>query len=293
MRSLQQLITIVGSANGVGGRIPGCSQAALVMRNSNFLKRSGIPFQWSNIVSEFDSDKRRLDALPELWPIPQNKLLSRKKELVVIGGDHSCAMGTWSGVAAGVRKLGRLGLVWIDAHMDSHTPASSHSGNIHGMPVAHLLGHGDSALSGIFDFLPKIYPQNFVVIGARSFEPEEQEFLESLKVRVFYMDEVRDRGCHSVLKEAIKLSTNGTCGFGLSIDLDAFEPREVPAIGCPEKGGLSTDEFLRAVNRVDLRKLVASEIVEFLPDRDSADNRTEKLIVQLLRQIYTNKWGLR
>ncbi|KAI6193802.1 putative arginase [Aphelenchoides besseyi] len=269
MRPLHQLITIVGSANGVGGRIPGCSQAALVMRNSDFLKRSGTLASATKQVVE------------------------QKKELVVIGGDHSCAMGTWSGVAAGVRKLGRLGLVWVDAHMDSHTPASSHSGNIHGMPVAHLLGHGDSALSGIFDFLPKIYPQNVVVIGARSFEPEEQEFLESLKVRVFYMDEVRDRGCYSVLKEAIKLSTNGTCGFGLSIDLDAFEPREVPAIGCPEKDGMSTDEFLRAVNRVDLRKLVASEIVEFLPDRDSADKRTEKLIVQILRQIYTNKWGLR
>ncbi|KAI6219551.1 putative arginase [Aphelenchoides fujianensis] len=308
-----QFITFVGCANGHGGRLPGCGRAAAVLRDSEFLKRSRqashsssysfclcrIPYEWANVVSEPETDRRRLEALPEV--IAVNKTLAHatklavqhQRELVVIGGDHSCAIGTFSGVAAGVQPRGRVGLIWIDAHLDAHTPLTSHSGNLHGMPIAHLLGHGDSALCGLFDFLPKLRPEHLVLIGARSFEQEEREFLESMNVRIFYMEEVRERGCYAVLKEAIEHTTDGTCGFTLSVDLDAFDPQDAPAIGCPETGGILADEFLRAVGRVDLRKLLATEVVEFLPVRDSPDRRTEKLVVKLIHQLYANKWGLR
>ncbi|KAI6232923.1 putative arginase [Aphelenchoides fujianensis] len=296
MRSaFQQLITFVGCANGHGGRLPGCGRAAAVLRDSEFLKRSRIPYEWANVVCEPETDRRRLEALPEV--IAVNKTLAHatklavqhQRELVVIGGDHSCAIGTFSGVAAGVQPRGRVGLIWIDAHLDAHTPLTSHSGNLHGMPIAHLLGHGDSALCGLFDFLPKLRPEHLVLIGARSFEQEEREFLESMNVRIFYMEEVRQRGCYAVLKEAIEHTTDGTCGFTLSVDLDAFDPQDAPAIGCPETGGILADEFLRAVGRVDLRKLLATEVVEFLPVRDSPDRRTEKLVVKLIHQLYANK----
>lgn len=115
-------------------------------------------------------------------------------ELLVLGGDHSCAIGTWSGVASAMRPFGDIGLIWVDAHMDSHTIETSPTKNIHGTPVAHLLGFGNQALRTVGDPYPKIKPQNLVMVGIRSFEDEEQELLSRLGVRVFFDNEVQKRG---------------------------------------------------------------------------------------------------
>lgn len=110
------------------------------------------------------------------------KAITLNKELLVLGGDHSCAIGTWSGVASALQDHGPIGLVWVDAHLDSHTIETTPSGNLHGTPVAHLLGYGNLSLSGIYNLRPKVHPENLVVIGARSFEEEEHELLKKLKV---------------------------------------------------------------------------------------------------------------
>lgn len=110
------------------------------------------------------------------------KVTNKGNDLVVIGGDHSCAIGTWSGVARSCHHKGKIGLLWIDAHMDSHTCITSHTGNLHGMPVSHLLGYGDPRLSDILGISPKILPQNLALVGIRSFEPEEKALLEKHKV---------------------------------------------------------------------------------------------------------------
>ena len=191
-----------------------------------------------------------------------------REELVVFGGDHSCAIGTWSGVSSAIKDYGDLGLIWIDAHLDSHTPESSPSGNLHGMPVAHLLGHGNKELSSILGKFPKLRPENLVFVGIRSFEDPEVELLNSLGVRIFYDDEVQKRGISDVMNEAIERVSLKTYGFGMSVDLDGFKIEDAPAVGTPEAGGISSGEFLKFIKTHPMEKLLVTEIVEFLPERD-------------------------
>jgi arginase len=200
----------------------------------------------------------------------------------VIGGDHSCAGGTWTGVA---RTLGRrggadLGLVWIDAHMDSHTPGTSHTGRLHGMPLAWLLGQDDDPLYGLASGVLK--PQHVCLVGVRSFEPEEDERLRRLGVRVVFMDEVRSRGIDAVLDEALEIATAGTSGFGVSIDLDVVTPEEAPNVGTPVVGGVTSAELASALEEIAGRPgLAAVELVEYSPRLDR-DGSTARVAVDLL-----------
>ena len=190
----------------------------------------------------------------------------------VLGGDHSCAGGTWSGVA---RTLdGALGLVWIDAHMDSHTPSTSHTGRLHGMPLAWLLGQADDPLYGLASGVLK--PEHVCLVGVRSYEPEEDERLRRLGVRVVFMDEVHARGIDAVLGEAIGIARAGTTGFGVSIDLDVVSPDEAPNVGTPVSGGVTSAELARSLEQVAGEpSLAALELVEYSPrlDRDGATAR--------------------
>jgi len=186
---------------------------------------------------------------------------------LVLGGDHSVAVGTWRGMARRLQTRGPLGLIWIDAHLDSHTDTSTHSGNIHGMPLAALLGEGAEALTEVPG--PRLDPAHVCVIGARDWEAEELERLTRLGVRIFGMAEVRRRGLDAVFCDALTIARSATAGFGVSIDLDAVDPADLPAVLCPAPGGLSA----RALGDVlhvlrSCGDLVALEIVEYLPERD-------------------------
>ena len=188
---------------------------------------------------------------------------------LVIGGDHSCAIGTWSGVKRALGAPERLGLIWIDAHMDSHTFATTPSGQLHGMPLACLLGHGEAALTAIDGPEAKLRPQHVCLIGVRSFEAGEAALLHRLGVRVFDMDEIRRRGLAEVFDAALAIVRQGTAGFGVSVDLDALDPEEEPGVGTPVPGGLRRAELAAALSR--LRgdpAFVAMEIVEYNPRRD-------------------------
>jgi arginase len=196
----------------------------------------------------------------------------------VIGGDHSCAGGTWTGVARTLR--GELGLVWIDAHMDSHTPRTSHTGRLHGMPLAWLLGQDDDPLYGLAAGVLK--PQHVCLVGVRSYEPEEDERLRRLGVRVVFMDEVRSRGIDAVLDEALEIATAGTSGFGVSIDLDVITPEEAPHVGTPVQGGVTSAELAEALEVVSGRPgLTAIELVEYSPRLDR-DGSTARVAVDLV-----------
>jgi len=196
----------------------------------------------------------------------------------VIGGDHSCAGGTWTGVARTVP--GALGLVWIDAHMDSHTPATSHTGRLHGMPLAWLLGQDDDPLYGLGAGV--LEPKHVCLVGVRSYEPEEDERLRRLGVRVIFMDEVRSRGIDAVLDEALDIATAGTRGFGVSIDLDVVTPEEAPNVGTPVAGGVTSAELARALQEVAGRPaLAAIELVEYSPRLDR-DGLTGRVAIDLL-----------
>ena len=164
--------------------------------------------------------------------------------------------------------------------MDSHTPATSHTGRLHGMPLAWLLGQDDDPLYGLAAGV--LEPRHVCLVGVRSYEPEEDERLRRLGVRVVFMDEIRRRGIDAVLDEALDIATAGTGGFGVSIDLDVVTPEEAPHVGTPVKGGVSSAELARALEKIPGRAgLAAVELVEYSPRLDR-DGRTARVAIDLL-----------
>jgi arginase len=192
---------------------------------------------------------------------------------VVIGGDHSCAVGTWSGAAAALRRREPsqcLGLVWIDAHMDAHTPETSLSQMPHGMPIAALLGHGLPVLTGVIDELPKLLPQHLVLIGPRSWESGEAALLAGLGVRVMTGEEVVRRGFAACMAEAIEQVTDGTAGWGVSFDLDALDPMDAPGTGTRVARGMRVVEVAKALHGLACDpRFLACELVEYVPELDA------------------------
>lgn len=193
---------------------------------------------------------------------------------VVVGGDHSCAVGTWSAVAAALRRGGasrRLGLLWIDAHLDAHTPETSPSQMPHGMPLAALLGHGPAVLTEVSDARPKLRPEDVVLIGPRSWESGEAELIARLGVRVMAHDEVARRGIAACMAEAIDLVSARTAGWGVSFDLDALDPGDAPGTGYQVADGLRTAEVSAALHGLARDpRFVAAELVEYNPELDVA-----------------------
>lgn len=204
---------------------------------------------------------------------------------MVIGGDHSCAIGTWSGAAQAIASRGNLGLIWIDAHMDSHTPQTSHSGAVHGMPLAALLGQGDSRLTAILGASAKLKPNHICLIGVRSFEEEEAALLAKLGVRIYDHDEVNARGIAEVLAEAHALIKQHTVAYGISVDLDAVDPHEAPGVGSPEPGGLSGKALCAELARYKHdASLLGIEVVELNPVRDKL-GLTSALAMRILLSV--------
>lgn len=191
------------------------------------------------------------------------------RQALVLGGDHSCAIGTWSGVAHALAPKGRLGLIWVDAHLDAHTPESSISKAPHGMPLAALLGYGSAAFTEIFGWSQKIRPANLVIIGARSYEAAERRLLEKLAVRVIYMEEVTRRGFKECFAEAKATVTRGSVAWGLSFDLDGLDPSDAPATGTPVAQGIGLEQATAALRMCrDDPRFVALEIAEYNPLKD-------------------------
>ena len=251
------------------------------------LQEEGYETSWRSLDLPYVAD-REINTLPIVASYCQEiaetvyEVVREGKLFTVLGGDHSCAIGTWSGAYRALRGQGRFGMIWVDAHMDSHTTTTSHSGAIHGMPLAALLGHGDPTLTRIGAAEPKLLPQNVALIGVRSYEPEEAELLESLGVRIFYIEEVQRRGLTACFEEALTIARRNTLAYGVSIDLDAIDPSDAPGVGSPEPNGLRGDELIDALSLVkDSDDLLGLEIVELNPNRDQRD-KTAKLASQLL-----------
>lgn len=204
---------------------------------------------------------------------------------ITIGGDHSMAIGTWSGVTTALNAQGEFGLIWFDAHMDAHTPQTSDSGAYHGMPLAHLLGYGNEELCSIGSSQPKISPAHLCLIGIRSYEEQEANLLKKLGVRIFYINEVKERGLEEVIQDAIKIVKNGTKGYGITIDVDAFDPSDAPATGTKEPDGLHADEAIKAFRLFkgdkDLKAVELAEYNHYLEN----DDTTSKLIFDVLGAV--------
>ncbi len=200
---------------------------------------------------------------------------------VVLGGDHSLAAGSVAGASRAMAARGEsLGLIWVDAHGDINTPESSPSGNVHGMPVAHLLGHGDARLH--FTNGPAVRPENTFLIGIRDLDPGERAHLRAYGVHVFTMHDVDRRGLSDVMDEAITLATINAAGLWVSYDADVQDPVHAPGVGTPVAGGLSWREGHLVMEMIaDSGRVVGLDLVEVNPILD-VSNRTAELAVGLI-----------
>ncbi|MFC3769711.1 arginase [Paenibacillus sp. GCM10012303] len=204
---------------------------------------------------------------------------------LILGGDHSIAIGTIAGVT---RNKERIGVIWYDAHGDVNTPDTSPSGNIHGMALAAALGFGHPALTGIgigSGGVPRIDPRNVVLVGARSLDPGERIFLKQHGVTVYTMHEIDRIGISGVMEQAVRLTSAGTEGVHLSLDLDGLDPEDAPGVGTPVPAGISLRESLLAMEILSASGLLTSaEFVEVNPVLDLR-NKTAKAAVELIASL--------
>lgn len=275
-RVRNERIRLMGVRSGIGGRDPGASGAADDLKAAGLacrLSAGGLDAQWGEVFqAPHKTASDPTAAMIQLNPLVAAAVCaagSSGATPFVIGGDHSCAVGTWSGVYAANRTRGPLGLLWIDAHLDSHTPETSHTGLIYGMPLAALLGHGDVPFTDCLVPGPKLLPEHVCVFGARSYEPEERALLDRIGVRVIGMAEIQQRGVVESLDEALRIVRRAQGGYGITIDMDALDPRDAPGVGTPAAGGLRAAELVPALQVVgEDDALRGLEIAEYNPRRD-------------------------
>lgn len=205
------------------------------------------------------------------------------KAPLVLGGDHSVAIGTISGMSRHLRKRKKaLGLIWVDAHADMNTPETSPSGNVHGMPLACCIGMGPRELTHIHGYAPKVDPRNVALIGVREVDILEKPHVRNSGVRVFTMRDIDERGLRAIMEEAIRIASTGTDGFHVSLDMDSVDPQEAPGVGTPVRGGITYREAHLAMELIcDSGLMTSMEVVEVNPVIDEA-NRTANLAVELV-----------
>lgn len=284
-------VALIGAACGLGGaeddggsENQGSAAAPAVLASLGLeeaVRRAGAhPLPW-RMLAPLKTGERwaRLGAYVRRLAEVMTQVVAEGALPIVLGGDHSIAAGTWRGVG---QALGEApGLIWLDAHLDAHVPASSPTGNPHGMPLAALFGLGAPDLAWVAG--PVLDPQRVTVIGARSFEVAEVCHLVRLGVRVVSPGELARLGLARVLAAAVaRAGAHGTAPFGVSLDLDVFDPDDAPGTAVPVRDGLAAREVLAAWRGL-LRcpNCVALEIAEYSPDHDQ-DLRTGRLVVALV-----------
>ena len=271
MDGKQSVLKIIAAASGIGAPDQRCALGPEAVMTA--LGRQGVV-----VAPSLTEGRVALESYVAELANAAAVLLTTEQRIAILSGDHSCAIGSWRGVSRAVD--GPLGLIWIDAHMDAHTPESSPSGHWHGMPVAALLGQGTLGSEGAV-----IRPQNLCLLGVRSYEAPEAELLQQLGVRVISMDEVNRVGVEAAMAEALVIAKTGTAGYGLSIDLDGLDPADAPGVGSPVVGGVRAAELLPVLAGLDLdAEFRALEVAEFNPVND-VEQRTLQLVLQMLNLI--------
>ncbi|WP_280536405.1 arginase [Halopenitus sp. POP-27] len=199
---------------------------------------------------------------------------------LVLGGDHSVAIGTLSGAA----READLGAIWFDAHADLNTPETSPSGNVHGMPLAAALGYGPFAEMD-WAHAPRFREENLVLVGLRSVDPAERELIADRGISAYTMSDIDDRGITTVVEEAIETATDGVDGLHVSLDLDWLDPTEAPGVGTPVRGGVTYREAHSAMEQVADAGVRSMELVEVNPTLDS-HNETAELATELAASAF-------
>ena len=286
-------LTTLGIASGAGSNYPDCCMAPIVLKNSSFfngaLEDMGMQLEWEPFLYTHRIERpwRRMADLNYRIAAETCELARHKSPFLVIAGEHSTAMGVWKGVMRGLASTGEVGLIWIDAHLDAHTYTTSPSGNAHGMPLAALLGTSDHRLSRIYGTGPYLDPDNLVIIGARSYEPEERLLLRKKHVKWFDREAIsRRKSLAEVIEIAVRQVTKHATRFGVSIDLDVLDPVYAPAVGTPAPEGLNDAELCAALEilRGDHR-FIGMEIAEYYPCFDH-NQLTQCVISRLISAAF-------
>jgi arginase len=202
---------------------------------------------------------------------------------LVLGGDHSIAVGSFSGVSHFFRAQSKkVGFLWLDAHGDMNTPDSSPSGNVHGMPLASLIGYGAPELVDLLGYHPKVEPRNVAIVGVRDLDPRERRLVKDSGVHAFTMRDMDERGMREVMSEALRFAADDTAGVSVSLDMDFVDPADAPGVGTPVRGGVTYREAHLAMEMIaDSGAMVSLEVVEINPVIDER-NKTALLGVEMI-----------
>jgi arginase len=206
---------------------------------------------------------------------------------LLLGGDHALAAGSVAGASAWLAtKNQHLGLLWIDAHGDLNTPASSRSGNVHGMPLAALLGHGDKVMTGLSGGAGAVRASDVALVGQRDLDGAEQSHVKKWNLSCLTMRAIDERGIRTVMEEAIAIATHSTAGLWVSFDLDVIDPDEAPGVGTPVPGGVTYREAHLAMEMLaDTGKVIGIDVVEVNPVLDEK-NRTAEIARELILSVF-------
>ncbi|MGI9037203.1 MAG: arginase [Pyrinomonadaceae bacterium] len=213
------------------------------------------------------------------------KIFENNEFPVILSGDHSSAIGTFSGISSYFhQKREEIGLIWVDAHADLNTPETSPSGNLHGMPLAVLLGKGNQELVNLHGFAPKLSPKYLAHIGGRDFDAGEKKIIRGMNMReqFFTMSDIDRRGMQACVEDAVKIASQAPAGFAVTFDVDILDPRFAPGSGTLVRGGVTYREAHLALEIIaELGKMRSFEVVEVNPLLNSG-NVTVELAGELI-----------
>lgn len=275
-------------AYGMSGTDNSTAEGPEIIKKSTDAAKLDFEHRWHNICQPELTNHH--DKIKDLSTYSQKfiqQMIDNSGKFCVFGGDHTSAIAT---IQAAQKLHGRIKILYVDAHMDLHNLETSHSQNIHGMSLAVLLGKADGKLKELKQISENINPSDICLFGVRSYEIEEKQLLEKLGINILYMDDIKAQGIEKSWQQAIS-SLNLTEGDNLvlSIDLDAFDPKEAPAVTVPEPNGLMPSDFLNCLQKTKTHWqpfVIGCEIVEFSPTNDQL-KKTEKLIIEILNCLYT------
>ena len=294
---MAQKVRIIGVPMDLGQSRRGVDMGPSAMRGAGLqssIKKLGLQVEDIGNLSvkqpeEMPIGEKRAKYLQEIAVTCGDVAAAAEKSLgegffpLVLGGDHSIAAGVAAGVANYFRKdKKQIGYLWLDAHGDMNTPESSPSGNVHGMPLAAIMGYGAPELVDLLGFKPKAEPGNIVIVGARDLDAQERKIVKKSGVHVFTMRDIDERGMREVMSDALKYAMDDTAGVAVSLDMDFVDPADAPGVGTPVRGGVTYREAHLAMEMIaDTESMVSLEVVEINPILDE-HNRTALLGVELV-----------
>lgn len=297
MLSSKPTIEVIGAPQDLGQELRGVDMGPSAIRVAGLLERLGLlgyevidggDVHCRTVATATSRDDPALHYADDVVHDSEQVAIAVEKAVrsghfpLVLGGDHSIAIGTMAGLA---KVQPRQGLIWVDAHADYNTPETTPSGNIHGMPLAAILGQGDDRLVNVGGIVPKALKENTVLVGLRSVDYDEAARIRSSALNYFTMRHIDERGLGDVMEEVIAVASNGVDNVHLSVDADVIDPRHAPGTGTPVIGGLTYRESHLMMEMLsDADVVTSAEFVEVNPVLD-IENKTGQLIVQLIASL--------